>query len=56
MRDWVEIRVGQSAAHAGVALPGSAAPSITPQARGRHAQGPQTAARQVGQTTFTLNR
>ncbi|ONI67723.1 ATP-binding protein [Kribbella sp. ALI-6-A] len=56
MRDWVEIRVGQSAAHAGVALPGSAAPSITPQARGRHAEGPQTATRQVGQSTFTVNR
>jgi hypothetical protein len=56
LRDWVEIRVGQSAATAGVALPGSATPSITAETGGRHAEGASTYTRQVGQTTFTVNR
>ncbi|ADB29212.1 hypothetical protein Kfla_0083 [Kribbella flavida DSM 17836] len=56
LRDWVEMRIGKSAAHAGVALAGSPAPAITPQTPGRHAQGPSTATRQAGNTTFTVNR
>lgn len=56
MRDWVEIRVGHSAAHAGVALPGSAAPAITAETQGRHVEGANAYKRQVGQTTFTVNR
>jgi hypothetical protein len=56
MRDFVELRVGQSAATAGIALPGSAAPAITAESSGRHAEGTSTRTRQVGQTTFTVNR
>ncbi|MEV6287980.1 ATP-binding protein [Kribbella sp. NPDC051770] len=57
MRDWVEMRLGKTAATAGVALPGSATPSIAPEQRaGRHAEGPNTRSRQVGGTTFTVNR
>jgi hypothetical protein len=54
-RDWVEMRLGHRAATAGVALPGSASPAIT-SGGGRHAETSNTRSRQVGQTTFTVNR
>ncbi|GAA1563754.1 hypothetical protein GCM10009789_16100 [Kribbella sancticallisti] len=56
LQDWVQTRVGQSAAHAGVALPGSPAPAITPPGSGRHRQTTNNTTRQVGNTTFTVNR
>ena len=63
LEDWVQTRVGQSAAHAGVALPGTPAPAISqPTATpgvtstgGRHRQTANTATRRVGNTTFTIN-
>lgn len=67
LQEWVETRVGQSAAHAGVALPGTPAPAINQppapgaavptvaQGTGRHRQTNTTATRQVGNTTFTIN-
>jgi hypothetical protein len=60
LQDWVQTRVGQSAAHAGVALPGTPAlsqPAPTGQhaPAGQHARGPVTSTRQVGNTTFRIN-
>jgi hypothetical protein len=56
LQDWVQTRVGQSAAHAGVALPGTPAPSITqPAPTGQHVPGRVTSTRQVGNTTFRIN-
>jgi hypothetical protein len=55
MRDWIEVRLGRTAATAGIALPGSAAPAVTAET-GRHAQGADSHTRQVGKSTFTVNR
>lgn len=55
LEDWVQTRVGQSAAHAGVALPGTPAPAITSPPAGQHHRGPVTSTRQVGNTTFRVN-
>jgi hypothetical protein len=63
LEEWVQTRVGQSAAHAGVALPGTPAPAITQPdprgaavgAAGNHHRGPNTTTRQVGNTAFTIN-
>jgi hypothetical protein len=55
LQEWVQTRVGQSAAHSGVALPGTAAPALD-QAAGRHGQRANSTSRQVGTTTFTVNR
>lgn len=62
LQDWVQTRVGQSAAHAGVALPGTPAPALAqPQpgiaatGGGRHQRGHVTTTRQEGNTTFRIN-
>jgi hypothetical protein len=58
LQDWVQTRVGQSAAHSGVALAGTAGPALTQPAAeaGRHSPRGNTTTRQVGTTTFTVNR
>jgi hypothetical protein len=68
LKDWVETRVGQSAAHAGVAIPGSQAQAIGMQVPGtqgvasatttpaRHGVRPGATTRQEGNTNFTVNR
>ena len=55
LQDWVQTRVGQSAAHSGVALAGTAGPALT-QPDGRHAPRGNSTTRQVGTATFTVNR
>ncbi|TWD80675.1 AAA ATPase-like protein [Kribbella amoyensis] len=55
MRDWVETRIGVSAAQTGIAAAGSQAP-VLEQPRGRHAETGKTSPRTVGNTTFTVNR
>jgi len=56
LQDWVETRVGQSAAHSGVALAGTAGPALGTPESGRHGQRGNSTTRQVGTTTFTVNR
>jgi hypothetical protein len=56
LQDWVETRVGQSAAHSGVALAGTAGPALGAPEYGRHGQRGNSTTRQVGTTTFTVNR
>jgi hypothetical protein len=56
LQDWVETRVGQSAAHSGVALAGTAGPALGAPESGRHGQRGNSTTRQVGTTTFTVNR
>ncbi|QNE19934.1 ATP-binding protein [Kribbella qitaiheensis] len=61
LQDWVQTRVGQSAAQSGVALAGTAGPALSQPAAnaaesGRHGQRGSSTTRQVGTTTFTVNR